>query len=180
VDLAHPGLSASMTGASGCGGTWCQRAVAAGRPTSVGMAAGCSVWRVAEPTTATARAVGCASRGGNGGAVAAGAADGSWPLSCTGLRRHGESFVPLRPMMATLLSAIFFLGSVHRMTLSPLRSMSFLGENLDLLVRRRLRRWCHVPPWRCRFGSSRSVESSTLLQKIFREAFWNFFGGGQH
>ena len=54
----------------------------------------------------------------------AGVADGPWSLLCTGVRRHGESFVCLGLMMTTPLGAIFFLGSVNRTALSPLRAVS--------------------------------------------------------
>lgn len=67
--------------------------------------------------------------------AAAGTADGPWPLPCTGLRCHGKNFVPPRPMTTTPSGAVFFFRSVHRSVISPLRGVSSLGENLNLLVR---------------------------------------------
>jgi hypothetical protein len=61
------------------------------------------------------------------------------------------------PMTATSPDVVFFLGSVNRSVLFPLCGLSSLGENLDLLVRRRWRQWCRAPPWRRCFGRLCSV-----------------------
>jgi hypothetical protein len=58
------------------------------------------------------------------GRAVAGAEDKSWPMLCTGLRCHGESFA----LLGRCCLGLF-----------PLCGLSSLGENLDLLVRRR---WC--------------------------------------
>jgi hypothetical protein len=86
---------------------WCQQAVAAGRPVSAGVTPGCSV-----------RQAGDSWSGSDGAAVAE--VDRPWPLLCTGLRCHGESFALLGLMMAMSLDVVFFLVSVNRPVLFPL------------------------------------------------------------
>jgi hypothetical protein len=92
---------------------WRRQAVAAGRPASAGVAPCCSVRQAGDSWSSS-----------DGAAVAK--VDRLWPLLCTGLRCHGESFALLGTMMAMSLDVVFFLGSVNRSDLFPLCSLPSL------------------------------------------------------